>query len=115
MKRLLLAALCSLTLLLVGCGPSPSSVVEDFVDAANEGDWTKAQTLSTGQANSLISMLSGFAQEPKPGDKVEIEIVSEAIDGDSATVVVKDQDGKEATIGLIKVDGDWKVATLPKG
>ncbi len=116
MKKILLVLVSFTALLLAGCGPSPSSVVQDFFDAANEGDWETAQALSTGEANTIIGMAAGLAgdEKPKPEDKMEIEIVSEEVDGDTANVVVKNEDGKEATVSLRKVDGEWKIATLPK-
>ncbi|MGF1485351.1 MAG: DUF4878 domain-containing protein [Opitutales bacterium] len=118
MKKALFALLTLSTLLFAACGgSSPSDTVEAFFDAGNEGDFTKAQELCTGQAAQLMGLAVSMMgdEKPEPDDKADIEIVSEEVDGDTATVTIKDKkDGKEAEIGLQKVDGKWKISTLPK-
>lgn len=117
------AAFCAL--FATGCADSPTDVVKDFVSAAQKGDITAMKECTTGDLRKFFGMAeeemnkkSEEEQEKSRKEMIEemenlfkdIEYVSEDIDGDNATVKVKNNKGGEATIELKKVDGKWKIA-----
>ena len=119
------AAFCAL--FATGCADSPTDVVKDFVSAAQDGDFTAMKECTTGDLREFFGMieeemnkLSDKEQEKRRKEYVkeveddlkDIEYVSEDIDGDKATVKIKNADGDEETIKLKKVDGKWKIADI---
>ena len=119
------AAFCAL--FATGCADSPTDVVKDFVSAAQEGDFTAMKECTTGDLREFFGMieeemnkLSDKEQEKRrkeyikevEDDLKDIEYVSEDIDGDKATVKIKNADGEEETIKLKKVDGKWKIVDI---
>ena len=106
---------------------TPTDVVKDFVSAALEGDFTAMKECTTGdlredfvRVEEMMNNLSEKEQEKRrekfieevEDDLEDIEYVSEDIDGDKATVKIKNADGDEETIKLKKVDGKWKIADI---
>ncbi len=118
------AAFCAL--FATGCADSPGEVVKDYASKIDDMDFKAAKELCTGdlrqqmgEIDEEISKLSG--EEKEKAKKVYkelidkrfkgIEILSEDIDGDNATVKIKNSRGDEATVKLKKVDGKWKVSS----
>lgn len=113
--------------ILTACGNSPSAVTEDFFSALADLDFEEAKELSTGDlrksmldSEEKMAKLSDEEQEAfkkimekrfKIDKLKDLEVISEDIDGDKATVKVK-CDGEEGSITLKKVDGDWKVESF---
>ena len=117
------AAFCAL--FATGCSDSPSDVVENFFEANKDVDFAAAKECCTGVMRTLMAAeeeqmgkLSDKEQEKlrakfqeKNGKKFEkIDVVSEDIDGENATVKVTDGEGNDITFKLKKVDGEWKIS-----
>ena len=109
------------------CSDSPTEVVEGFADSMAEMDLEEAKEYTTGKARKEINnMIDGLKEVPESmkakleeefkkemGDKMSrIEIVSEDIDGENATVKVKYMVVEEDKVTLKKVDGEWKIDDL---
>ncbi len=106
---------------------TPTDVVKDFMSAALEGDFTAMKECTTGDLREIFGTIEEemnklpekeqekrrkkFIEEVED-DLKDIEYVSEDIDGDKATVKIKNADGDEETIKLKKVDGKWKIADI---
>lgn len=128
MKALMLAfAAATSMFFFTACSDSPSEVVEEFADSMAEMDLEDAKEYTTGKARKEINdMIDGLKEVPESmkakfeeefkkemGDKMsKIEIVSEDIDGENATVKVKYMVVKEDKVTLKKVDGEWKIDDL---
>ena len=128
LKALVLVAVAAVSMVFVaGCSDSPSEVVENFADAMADADLEEAKEYTTGSARKeIIGMLEGLEQAPasmkeklleevkkEMGSKMSnIEVVSEDIDGENATVKVKVTVIQEEKVSLKKVDGDWKIEKL---
>ena len=104
---------------------TPTDVVKDFMSAALEGDFTAMKECTTGDRREFLARveeemnkLPEEEQEKRRKEMIkaveddleDIEYVSEDIDGDKATVKIKNADGEEVAIELKKVDGKWKIA-----
>lgn len=95
--------------LVVGCGDSPGSVAEEYMDALLCGNLAAANAVSTEGTQKINGFAIAMVQEQKKKgknisgnptvDKVEVN-------GDRAKVTFKDSEG---SLELAKVDGEWKV------
>lgn len=128
LKALMLAfAAATSMFFFTACSDSPSEVVEEFAEAMKEIDLKEAKEYTTGDARKEITnMIEELEKAPESmkatlmeglkkelGDKMSrIEVVSEDIDGDNATVKVKVMVVEEEKITLKKVDGEWKINDL---
>lgn len=115
MKKLLLPALMlGLSLSIISCaGDSPEKAVSSFLDAINDRNWENAKKVSTPDSESMIDMIKGFAEmvPDSANTAIKFEILKEktVINGDSATVVSRDENGNEMEYQVLKVDKTWKV------
>lgn len=122
MKKLLL--LVSLIFVLSGCGGaatkelSPSETIETFYTLANEGKYTEVEKYVSESNLSVINSLGSFQSVCDSMTKnctvEKVEIVSESVVGEGATVVVevnfKDvQIPTNKTLKLVKENGIWKI------
>lgn len=128
LKALMLAfAAATSMFFFTACSDSPTEVVEEFADAMAEMDLEDAKEYTTGKARKEITnMIDGLKEVPESmkakleeefkkemGDKMSrIEIVSEDIDGENATVKIKYMVVEEDKVTLKKVDGEWKINDL---
>ena len=128
LKALMLAfAAATSMFFFTACSDSPTEVVEGFADAMAEMDLEDAKEYTTGKARKEITnMIDGLKEVPESmkakleedfkkemGDKMSrIEIVSEDIDGENATVKIKYMVVEEDKVTLKKVDGEWKINDL---
>ena len=126
LKALMLAfAAATSMFFFTACSDSPSEVVEGFADSMAEMEDAKEYT--TGKARKEITnMIDGLKEVPESmkakleeefkkemGDKMSrIEIVSEDIDGENATVKIKYMVVEENKVTLKKVEGEWKISDL---
>ena len=125
MKKLItLVAAGGLALGLSACGGSngPEQTVEDFATAAQDKDYEAfCDTIDPKLVADLEKASEGqkcakvFEEnEEELGDMSEgsdIEVLDSKIADDekTATVTVKNEDGKEEDLELIKVEDDWKI------
>ncbi|HCF63805.1 MAG TPA: DUF4878 domain-containing protein [Ferruginibacter sp.] len=120
MKRILTAVLLLSTVTLFSCksgDADPKAVLGDFFDALSKKDMAKARTLATADSKSMLDMMemgmNMAKDEPADPkfDKANLEMGEPKIEGDKATVAVKEkQSGESVNYILKKEDGKWKVA-----
>jgi delta 1-pyrroline-5-carboxylate dehydrogenase len=121
MKKLFMAAaILSSVMLFTGCGGSggdPKATLTAFFDAMGKKDIEAARKLATADSKSMIDMMEmglKMAKDNKETDKFDksrMEFGDAKIEGDKATVPVKDKTSGESTnFTLKKEDGQWKVA-----
>jgi hypothetical protein len=100
---------------LVSCGgKSPRSVATHYLDAFNNRDFEKAQEYSTEKNKKIIKMFVGL--DARMSDslkrKYDFSVISERVAGDTAYVDYKSaKSNRVETLTLIKIDGEWKVAS----
>ncbi len=123
MKRLVTFILVALIAsVLGGCGNSPSKGAKEFYLSIEKGKVNDAYSMITKEGQGLLSNLAGGAaalskttkeMEAKKGIK-EIQVLSEEIKGDTATVKLKiifnNGESSEETDDWVKEDGKWKLA-----
>lgn len=104
------AVVASLSMLFAaGCGDSPESVAEEYMDALLSGDLAAANAVSTESAQKINGFAIAMIQEQKQkGKNIPEEPVVDKVEvnGDSAKVTFE---GSKDALDLVKVDGEWKV------
>ena len=122
MKRIFMAATVIATVLFTGCksgGGDPKTVLLAFFEAMSKKDIAAAKKLATKDSEQMFSLMEmgmKMAKDTKDGemdkfDKTKMEFGEAKIDGDKATVEVKDKEKGEAVNFILKKEsGDWKVA-----
>ncbi|GAB2823441.1 nuclear transport factor 2 family protein [Ferruginibacter profundus] len=120
MKKMLLAVAVTTSLLFVSCnsgGGDPKTVLMSFFEALSKKDFTAAKKLATKDSEAMFSMIEMGMQMNKDNkdmdkyDKEKMEFGETKIDGDKATVAVKDKTSGESTNFILKKEsGNWKVA-----
>jgi len=120
MKKIILsAAAVVLMISMIGCkeGGDPKTVVMNFYDALGKKDFDEAKKYATNETKGTLDMLKSFAAmgskdtKDEKYDKSKMIFGDPKIDGDKATVEVKNKDTNETeTINLKKENGEWKVA-----
>lgn len=122
MKRvsavLAVSLVCAMCLFAVGCGGgnNPSAVALKFYEAVAKGDAEAMGKYATSETIATFVPLMSKVQ-PLVAAMGKPRVVSQEIDGDHATVVLKfanEEDPEE--VELVKVDGKWRVhSTLDSG
>jgi DNA-binding FrmR family transcriptional regulator len=121
MKRILMAAAVLATVTFAGCnagGGDPKAVLLAFFEAMGKKDFVAAKKLATKDSESMFSMIEMAAKMGGKENKSDMNfekdkmIFGEAkIDGDKATVEVKDKEkGEGINFTMKKEGGSWKVA-----
>lgn len=119
MKKLLFIAFIAATTLFVSCksgGGDPKAVLGQFFDALSKKDMVAARKLSTTDSKQMLDLMemgmkSDSKEESAKYDASKMEFGEAKIDGDKATVPVKDKaSGETMNYTLKKEGGAWKVA-----
>lgn len=120
MKKIILSAAIVFTAVLFGCNNmgsgDPKTVLVEFMDALAKKDMTTARKLATTESKSMLDLIEmgmkgNENKEMEKYDKSKMEIGDAKIDGDKATVPVKEKGSDETTnFTLKKENGAWKVA-----
>lgn len=120
MKKFLLAILVLSTVSFIGCnsgGGDPKAVLSQFFEALSKKDIEGARKLATKDSKSMIDMMemgmnmSKDKKDAEKFDKANMEFGEAKIEGDKATVAVKEKkSGESLNYILKKEDGSWKVA-----
>ncbi|MBS1927371.1 MAG: DUF4878 domain-containing protein [Chitinophagaceae bacterium] len=120
MRKFLLAAFALGAILYVGCksqAEDPKSVLVQFFEALGKKDIAKAKTLATKDSESMISMIEMGMNMAKDKEEMpkfnanDMEFGEAKIDGDKATIPVKEKkSGETMNYTLKKESGKWKVA-----
>jgi hypothetical protein len=112
-RSLKLAALALMgVMILWACGGEAlgaKETAEKFLKAMKTGDFDTAKGLATKEAAASIDMMAGMAGDSEGGNADDIVMGDVKEDGDKAVATYTDA-GKEMTLNLVKVDGEWKAA-----
>ncbi len=98
-----------------------ASVVDDFANAGRDGDGTEiCEEIFSTQLADNIERESGQScpsevQDNLPEDDYELSIDTLAVDGDTATVAVTDQDDNSSVLHIEKVDDAWRIGRVTAG
>jgi hypothetical protein len=122
MKKMLFAMAVTASLLFIGCnagGGDPKAVLIAFFEAMSKKDMATAKKLATKDSEAMFSLMEmgmNMAKDAKTDemdkfDKAKMEFGETKIEGDKATVAVKDKSSGESTNFILKKEsGSWKVA-----
>lgn len=121
MKKIIVLLFAGSVLIFSGCksgsgGGDPKEVLVHFFDAIAKKDIEGAKKYVTKDSEGMLDMVKmGMNSVPDSANfmygKENMEIGDAVVDGDRATVPVKDKKSGEATdFTLKKEDGNWKVA-----
>ncbi len=99
--------------ILANCGSKkgPESVAEKFLQHLNKKEYAEAKKLGTKATQDMIAFLESFPSE-EAVEEITIEEMACTVEGETATCAYK-ENGKDATINLIKEGEEWKV-DMPK-
>ena len=115
---ILIVAVIAFAFALAACGNanSPTGVYKTYQQALR--DKNAAKIKSAMSKKMLTTLEEGAKRRNKTSDELLTSalplspvlptVVSEKIDGDKATLEVKDSDGKPQTESFVKEDGNWK-------
>ena len=122
MKKFILLLITISAVIFSGCqtagGGNPNEVLKHFFDSISKKDFTTAKKYATKDSDGMLSMMEMGMQNMnnEHGDKMmemikNMQMDNAVINGDRATVLVKDEKSGESTEFLLKKEnGDWKVA-----
>ena len=122
MKKIFMAAAVVTALVISSCnsgGGDPKSVLMAFFEAMSKKDIPAAKKLATKESEAMFSLMEmgmKMAKDSKDDgmekfDKNKMVFGDAKIEGDKATVEVKDKEKGEAVNFILKKeDGAWKVA-----
>ena len=120
MKKIILSIAVLLAFGVIGCnsnGSDPKGVLMSFFDALGRKDIEGAKKYATKDSEAMLGMIQmGMSMAPdstkdKKYDKSNMEFGEAKIEGDKATVPVKDKKSGETTNYILKKEGGaWKVA-----
>ncbi|RYY46769.1 MAG: DUF4878 domain-containing protein [Chitinophagaceae bacterium] len=118
MKKVLLAAFAGTMIMLASCNTTsgdPKAVLSQFFTLLSKKDLAGARKLATTDSKSMLDMMEmAMKTSTKELDKYDVtkmEYGEAKIDGDRATVPVKEKEsGETVNYVLKKEDGAWKVA-----
>ncbi|HEY8689145.1 MAG TPA: hypothetical protein VIM07_07915 [Chitinophagaceae bacterium] len=121
MKKIILSAIILLAFGVIGCnssnGSDPKGVLMSFFEALGKKDIEGAKKFATKDSEAMLGMIqmgmsmASDSTKDKMYDKNNMEFGEAKIDGDKATVPVKEKkSGETTTYTLKKEGGAWKVA-----
>ncbi|MBL7701349.1 MAG: DUF4878 domain-containing protein [Ferruginibacter sp.] len=123
MKKLLVMALAFSTLYINSCksgGGDPKAVLTSFFDAMAKKDIAAARKIATADSKATfdlmemgMKMMDNVAEDKtnEQFDKSKMEMGEAKIDGDRATINVKEKKSGDAVDFVLKKEGgEWKVA-----
>ena len=126
MKKLILMLFAGALIIGTGCNSGggllgsndPNTVLDKFLKALSEKDMEEMKKYVTKDSESFVNMMkmgmdmAGEAKDDKEIFKQDAVVIGKAvIDGDRATINVKDKEsGEGSNFILKKEEGNWKVA-----
>ena len=112
----------AITFTIIGCGKptTPTEVAEAYMNAwINEDLETIIEYSAEPEGFGIVEKMSDkekkqFLKDMKKmmakfNDDTKMKFMEEKIDGNNATVVAEDENGKRGNIRLLNIDGKWKV------
>lgn len=123
-RRTRLLGALAVVLALAGCGggPSPEDTVEEFVQAAADGDYAQVCELLDpeyldaveAEGSSCAEVMADTAEEGSGSliaDADQLEVGEATVSEDEQSAMVETSyDGNEGAITLVKVDDEWRVS-----
>lgn len=106
MKRII--TLIAAAFLLVSCSSGPEKTVKNFTENLAKGKVDEAKKYATESTGKMIDFSSGFGGLPIDPN-FEFKMIKDSIVDNKAWVTYTNQKGKEETIEVVKIDGDWLV------
>jgi len=91
-----------------GGGGSPTAAAKGFIAAVEKGDAKAIEKYSTKETAALMTMF-GDKAKTSMAEIGKVNVTSEKIDGDNATVTLTFADGSSEDLSLVKDGGQWKV------
>ena len=120
MKKIILSSVILLAFAITGCNSGdsdPKGVLKNFIDALSKKDIEGAKKYATKDSEAMLGMMQmamSMTKDTKTTDdfdKESLEYGDAKIEGDVATVPVKNKKSGETTnYTLKKENGAWKVA-----
>jgi hypothetical protein len=120
MKKIILSVAVILAIGIISCktnSSDPKGVLMSFMDALMKKDIEGAKKFATKDSEAMLGMIQmGMSMAPdstkdKTYDKNSMEFGEAKVEGDKATIPVKDKkSGESTTYTLKKESGAWKVA-----
>lgn len=118
MRKLFLNLVMLLMFLFVSCsGDSPRKVAEKFLEAMENQNFEEAKKYSDDSMKQLLNMLDSMPKDNnKKAENAKVKVTKIEENGDKAKVfyIVESseiqEESKEQSIDLKKVDGNWKVS-----
>jgi hypothetical protein len=120
MKKIIFTALLFSSAWIMSCGNTggdPKTTLSNFFDALSKKDIATARKFATEESKSMLDMMEMGMNMDKSSkdndkyDKSKIEFGDAKIDGDKATIAVKEKgSGETMNFTMKKEKGAWKVA-----
>ncbi|MFK8274768.1 lumazine-binding protein [Capnocytophaga cynodegmi] len=118
MRKLFLNLVMFSMFLFVSCsGDSPRKVAEKFLEAMENQNFEEAKKYSDDSMKQLLNMLDSMPKDNnKKAENAKVKVTKIEENGDKAKVfyIVESseiqEESKEQSIDLKKVDGNWKVS-----
>lgn len=106
MKKSIL--LLMLAVFICSCASGPETAVKNFTESLAQGKVTEAKKYGTESAGKMLDMLSVFGGIPAEPD-FKFEMIKDSVVDSKAWVTYKNAKGKEETVEVVKIDGEWLV------
>ncbi len=120
MKKIIFTALLFSSAWIMSCGNAggdPKTTLSNFFDALSKKDIATARKFATEESKSMLDMMEMGMNMDKSSkdndkyDKSKMEFGDAKIDGDKATIAVKEKgSGETMNFTMKKEKGTWKVA-----
>jgi len=106
MKKII--TVLAFTTLLFSCSGGPESSAKNFTENIAKGKVDEAKKYATESTGKMLDFASGLGGVPiDPNYK--FEMIKDSIVENRAWITFTNQKGKEETIEVVKIDGDWLV------
>ena len=106
MKKILV--ILTLTLTLFSCSSGPETAAKNFSENMAKGKIDEAKKYATQSTGKLLDFVNAMGKSDVDPD-FEFHFVKDSIVDNKAWVTAKNKEGKEDTIELVKIDGEWLV------
>jgi hypothetical protein len=111
-KTISTLALVAVALFFFACSAKPSGphkATKNFTENMAQGKTDEAKKYATESTGKLIDFMIGMGGKNEVNPDYEFQFVKDSIVDNKAWVTFIDQDGKEETVEVVKIDGDWLV------
>ncbi|MRT92086.1 DUF4878 domain-containing protein [Ancylomarina sp. 16SWW S1-10-2] len=106
MKRIIITL--AMSALLFSCSSGPEKAAKNFTENIAKGKIEEAKQYATESTGTMLDFASSFGGV-KIDPNFEFKMIKDSIDNNIAWVTFINQKGREETIKMVKIDGDWLV------